>query len=127
MQLRYIILYVPNVSETMAFYERAFGLKRLFLHEGGDYGEMDTGATKLAFSALDLMRDLGKTPGQPDPKRPVFELALETDDVPAALTRAVGAGATLVQHATQQPWGQTISYVTDLNGYLVEICTPVSG
>jgi hypothetical protein len=23
------------------------------------------------------------------------------------------------------PWGQTIAYVADINGFLVELCTPV--
>ncbi|MFO0110274.1 MAG: VOC family protein, partial [Alphaproteobacteria bacterium] len=25
----------------------------------------------------------------------------------------------------QKPWGQTVAYVRDLNGFLVEICSPV--
>jgi catechol 2,3-dioxygenase-like lactoylglutathione lyase family enzyme len=25
------------------------------------------------------------------------------------------------------PWGQTIAYVADPNGFLVELCTPVAG
>ena len=24
------------------------------------------------------------------------------------------------------PWGQTIAYVADINGFLVELCTPVA-
>ncbi len=54
------ILYVPDVPAAMAFYEQAFGLEKLFLHDAGDYGEMNTGATKLAFSSLELMTQLGK-------------------------------------------------------------------
>jgi catechol 2,3-dioxygenase-like lactoylglutathione lyase family enzyme len=55
MQLRYVILYVADVPATMDFYARAFGLETRFLHEGGDYGEMATGETRLAFSAISLM------------------------------------------------------------------------
>ena len=51
---------------------------------------------------------------------------LYVDDVAAAVARAVDAGAKLVQEATAMPWGQTIAYVGDHNGFLVEICTPVS-
>jgi len=122
---RYSILYVDDVAKALDFYERALGLKRLFLHEGGDYGELATGETKLAFSSKALMTQLGKTPGTPDAKHPVFELAFETDDVPAALKKAVDAGATLVQDAREEPWGQTTSYVSDPFGYLIEICSPV--
>jgi predicted enzyme related to lactoylglutathione lyase len=125
MKFRYTILYVEDVAATMTFYEKAFGLDQAFLHESKDYGELATGDTKLAFSAKSLMRELGKSPGNADIKAPVFEIALETDEVAEALKRACGAGATLVQDATEMPWGQTISYVSDPNGILIEICTPV--
>ncbi|MCA3435789.1 MAG: VOC family protein [Rhodobacter sp.] len=124
MQLRYIILYVPDVGATMDFYARAFGLELRFLHEGGDYGEMATGETRLAFSSIALMQSLGKQVATAAPDRPSFELAFTTDDVPAALVRALAAGAALVQGATDMPWGQTISYVRAPEGTLVEICTP---
>lgn len=125
MILRYTILYVADVAATLAFYERAFALKRLFLHESGDYGELATGETKLAFSSVTLMTQLGKTPGKPSAEAPVFEIAFETDDVSAAFDRAVAAGAKPIQEVRDEPWGQTTSYVSDPNGYLVEICSPV--
>jgi len=125
MIFRYTILYVDNVAASMAFYETAFGLERNFLHEGGDYGELKTGETRLAFSSTALMRQLGKSPKKPDADSPVFELAFETNDVAAALARAVKAGATLKQDAREEDWGQTTSYVSDPDGYLVEICSPV--
>ncbi len=124
MQLRYIILYVPDVGAAMDFYARAFGLDLRFLHDGGDYGEMATGETRLAFSSIALMQSLGKQVANTAPERPSFELAFATDDVPAALERALSAGAALVQGATDMPWGQTISYVRAPEGTLVEICTP---
>ena len=124
MQLRYIILYVPDVGAAMDFYARAFGLELRFLHDGGDYGEMATGETRLAFSSIALMQSLGKQVASAAPDRPSFELAFATDDVPAALQRALSAGAALVQGATDMPWGQTISYVRAPEGTLVEICTP---
>jgi len=126
MQLRYVILYVADVGATMDFYARAFGLDVRFLHEGGDYGEMATGDTRLAFSSIALMQSLGKEVASAPPERPSFELAFATEDVPAALDRALSAGAALVQGATQMPWGQTISYVRAPEGTLVEICTPTA-
>lgn len=125
MILRYTILYVDDVPATLEFYERAFALSRGFLHESGAYGELATGETRLAFSSKALMRQLGKTPGRAEPKAPVFELAFETDDVRASLDRALAAGATLLQDLRQEDWGQTTAYVSDPNGYLVEICSPV--
>ena len=125
MRLKYTILYVENVPETLSFYERAFGLKRRMLHESGDYGELDTGTTTLSFSSLKLMTDLGKSPAKAKLQSPRFEIAFETDDVQDALTRALEAGAELVQELRKEPWGQTTSYVTDMNGFLIEICSPV--
>lgn len=125
MIFRYTILYVDDVPASLDFYARAFGLEPGFLHDGGDYGELATGETKLAFSSRALMRQLGKSPAAAEAARPVFELAFETEDVAAALDRAVSAGAALVQDAREEPWGQTTSYVSDPDGYLVEICSPV--
>jgi lactoylglutathione lyase len=96
------------------------------LHESGDYGELDTGATVLAFSSRRLMRELGKSPAEADPQKPVFEVALETDDVAGAVARAVAAGASSIREPAEMPWGQTIAYVADRNGFLIEICTPVA-
>ncbi len=127
MTFKYTILYVENVAESLAFFCRAFGLSRRMLHESGDYGELDTGATTLSFSSIGLMQGLGKSPARPRADAPTFELAFETDDVAAGVDRALQAGATLVQPAEQMPWGQTTAYVTDPNGFLIELCTPVAG
>jgi len=125
MKLKYTILYVESVAATLSFYENAFGLKTNFLHEAGDYGELNTGETTLSFSSLKLMSDLGKHPQKPNPLSPVFEIAFETTDVSKWLNQAIEHGATLVQDVKLEPWGQTTSYVSDINGFLVEICSPV--
>lgn len=125
MIFRYTILYVDDVSASLDFFERAFGFERGFLHESGDYGELATGNTKLAFSSNELMRQLDKDPASPKPDEPTFEIAFETDDVARALQTAVEAGATLIQDMREEPWGQTTSYVADPNGYLIEICSAV--
>lgn len=125
MQLGYTILYVPDVRAALHFYEQAFGFSTRFVHESGDWGELDTGATKLAFCSLNLLAQMGKTPGTPEPERPCFEVALLTQEVEAAYQRAVAHGATPLQAPEQMPWGQTVAYVRDLNGFWVELCTPM--
>jgi uncharacterized glyoxalase superfamily protein PhnB len=126
LKFKYTILYVNNVSDTLKFFEDAFGFKQKMLHESGDYGELDTGGTTLSFSSLELMNNIGKNPAQVNPISPSFEIAFETSDVPAALDRALAAGAKLVQNSEDMPWGQTTAYVLDNNGFLIELCTPVS-
>ena len=91
MQLGYTILYVPDVPATLRFYEAAFGLKTRFLAEGGDFGELETGSTALAFSAHRLMQQLGKNPQAANAHAPCFEIALCTPDVPQALAQAIAA------------------------------------
>lgn len=126
MKLRYTILYVDDVAATLDFYARAFGIQTGFVHDSGDYGELATGETKLAFSSTALMTALGKSPGRADPATPVFEIAFETEHVAAAVARAQAAGAVVIQPARDEPWGQTTAYVADPDGYLVELCSPVA-
>jgi lactoylglutathione lyase len=126
MKFKYTILYVLNVEETLSFYTQAFGFKQSMLHESGDYGELKTGATTLSFSSLELMTNIGKNPGQASSSSPVFEIAFETANVPLALEKALNAGAKLIQQTQEMPWGQTTAYVSDQNGFLIELCTPIS-
>ena len=125
-KFKYTILYVTSVEDTLNFYQAAFGFKTTMLHESGDYGELDTGTTVLSFSSLKLMQELGKNPVAVNAQKPSFEIAFETNDVAAALSKAVNAGASLVQDAENMPWGQTTAYVTDNNGFLVELCSPMT-
>ena len=125
LKFRYTIIYVDDVKETLNFYKTAFGIETAMLHECGDYGELGTGNTKLSFSSLELMKKLGINPATDKHKSPLFEIAFETNDVAAALAKALDAGALLVQDIEKMPWGQTTAYVTDNNGFLVELCTPV--
>ncbi len=126
MKLGYTIVYVPNVPETMDFYERAFGLETRFLHESQQYGEMETGDTALAFadetfvSTCECFR-----PNRPSDKAAGFEIAFVTTDVSAAFQRACATGAIPISSPETKPWGQVVSYVRDLNGVLVEICSEI--
>jgi predicted enzyme related to lactoylglutathione lyase len=127
MKLGYIIVYVPDVVQSVAFYEKAFGLVRRFIHESGQYAEMDTGATALAFASEDMVSTTcaGFRPNRLESQAAGAEVALVTDDVPKSFTRAVAAGALPVVQPIEKPWGQVISYVRDSNGFLVEICSAV--
>jgi lactoylglutathione lyase len=128
--LGYVILYVNDVAASLAFYEKAFGLARRFFHDdnGKAYGELETGATRLAFASTLLAKEhlkqeiMAAVPG----KAPLgVEIALTTSDVPALFARAVKAGAAAVSEPATKPWGQTVAYVRDNSGFLVELCTPM--
>lgn len=129
MKLGYTIVYVPDVEASLAFCERAFGLRRRFVAETGTYGELDTGETVLAFAAHALGDQNfpgGHVAAHASAQPLGFEIALVTDDVGSAHARAVAAGARELAPPQRKPWGQTVSYVRCPDGLLVEICTPVS-
>ncbi len=128
MKFGYTIVYVPDVLASVEFFEKAFGIKRRFIHESG-YGEMDTGATALAFAthalgAANLPEGYVKANQSDVPLG--MEIALVAEDVAAAHARAVAAGAVSIKEPLLKPWGQTVSYVRCPDGTLVEMCSPVS-
>jgi catechol 2,3-dioxygenase-like lactoylglutathione lyase family enzyme len=127
MRFGYTILYVQDLAATLAFYEKAFGLARKLYMEG-EYGELDTGATTLSFAPRGRAAELTGLPvAESNDRPPPVEIAFVTDDVPAAVERALAAGAAKVKAAQEKPWGQTVAYVRDPNDFLIEICTPVTG
>lgn len=128
LRFAYTVLYVPDVLKTIEFYEKAFGLKRTFVADTAEFGQLDTGSTALSFAAIDLIT--GEIPGgfiAGDAKQQPLgmEVAFATENVEEAYQAAVNAGATEVSRPAVKPWGQTVGYVRDLNGFLVEICTPI--
>lgn len=128
MNFGYTILYVGDVERTLTFYEKAFKLSRRMLTEEQDYGELETGGTRLAFAKTSFAASLTPVPhSEASLERPAppMELGLVTPDVESAFATAVKAGAVSVKKPEKKPWGQTVGYVRDLNGFLVEICSPI--
>jgi catechol 2,3-dioxygenase-like lactoylglutathione lyase family enzyme len=129
MKLGYIIIYVADVPETVAFYKKAFGLQPRFVHESNLYAELETGSTALAFAGepMAAMNELAIRPNRKADVAAGFEIAFVMDDPEAAYRKAVAAGASAVKSPALKPWGQTVGYVRDLNGCLVELCSPMAG
>jgi lactoylglutathione lyase len=126
MKLGYTIIYVPDVSASLAFFEQAFGLQRSFLHESGLYGELETGSTTLSFAAHNMADSNfpgGHVQAHNSTQPLGFELGLVTEDVPKAHAHAMSCGATELSPPKLKPWGQTVSYVRCPDGTLVELCT----
>jgi lactoylglutathione lyase len=124
----YTILYVADVEKTILFYEQAFGFTRKFIAPGNEYGELSTGDTTLSFAAVSLAKknlSKGFTESSVSDKPFGIEIAVTTDNVEATVQKAVEAGAIAVEKAKEKPWGQTVAYVRDPDGFLIEICTPM--
>jgi lactoylglutathione lyase len=128
MKFGYTIVYSPNVGASLQFFDAAFGIKTRFFHESGDYGELETGATTLAFAAHSLGEShfpQGFVKASMSDQPLGMEIALVTADVVAAHGRALSAGASELCVPEQKPWGQTVSYVRCPDGTLVELCSPM--
>lgn len=124
----YTIVYVPDVRVTLDFYTTAFGIEQGFVSPDGDYGELTTGETMLSFASEALGAahfEHGLVPHSLATQPLATELAFVTDDVDATVRAALDAGGRLLVPAEAKPWGQTVAWVRDPNGVLIEICTPI--
>lgn len=129
MKLGYILFYVDDVQKSMDFYKQAFDLEVGFLHESHQYGEMVTGVTKLGFVGHEtaMSHQFEYTKSNLKEKPAAIEIALISKNVEASYQKAIHAGAVGVSSPKAKPWGQVVSYVRDLNGNLVEICSEMGG
>lgn len=124
----YTILYVADVEKALSFYEQTFGFKRKFIAPGDAYGELSTGETTLSFANVQLAKKnlpAGFVESSAAGKPFGIEIAFSTENVEASVDAAVKAGAVVVEKAKTKPWGQTVAYVRDPEGFLIEICTPM--
>jgi len=133
MKFGYVLIYVEDVLNVLAFYEKAFGFERGMVYEEEgvvDYAELKTGETTIGFGSLGLAEmNLGEKYERVSPKgNPVaMELVFVDEDVEAATKKAVEHGAELIAKPMEKPWGQTVSYVRAIEGTLIEICSPMNG
>ncbi len=128
MKLDGIMIWVADVAATAAFYERAFGLEVAFTDDSGQYVQMVSGQTTLSFAHEGAATANGATirPNRLADTASGVQLAMVCNDVTADFQRAIDAGATLVAALTEKPWGQTLGYLRDLNGFLVELSSPAA-
>ena len=125
----YTILYVSNVTASIEFYEKAFGFTRKFITPENDYGELETGQTTISFASHELANSnlkKGYVKTELSNKPFATELGFVTENVEDVVATALKHGATLLEAPKQKPWGQTVAYIRDIDGFLIEICTPVS-
>ena len=128
MKYGYTILYVTDVGKTIEFYEKAFGFKRKMITPDNGYGELQTGGTCIGFVSMEMGKsNFTKGLQKADQSRLPFgiELAFTTKTIEKDFQRALDAGAIQWEPLREKPWGQTVGYLLDNNGFLIEICTPM--
>lgn len=124
MKLNYVIVYVDDAVQATEFYQKAFGLRTKFIHESKMYAEMESGETTLSFANHEMLTMHLGIEALKGTKN-CFELAFTTNDVQHAFEKAVASGAKALSTPEVKPWGQTVAYVQDAFGTIVEICTPM--
>ncbi len=128
MQYAYTILYVKEVAESLSFYETAFGFQRKFITPEGDYGELVSGPTTIAFASFELGESnfkKGYLKSDPTTRPFGIELTFTSEEIENDFAKALQAGAVEEEPLVQKPWGQIVGYLRDNNGFLIEICTPM--
>lgn len=125
----YTILYVQDVEKTLNFYEKAFGFAKKFITPDNSYGELLVGSeTTLSFASVTLANSNfkdGFTESSLSNKPFGIEIGFTTDNVEETLQSVINAGGTILENPKTKPWGQVVAYVRDLDGFLIEICTPM--
>ena len=128
MKYGYTIFYVTNVQETIAFYEKAFGFQKKFVTPENDYGELISGETTISFASIGLGNanfKKGFNLLDKSDKPTGMEMAFVTENIEEDFQRAIEAGAREYERIKEKPWGQKVGYLRDINGILIEICTPI--
>lgn len=124
----YTILYVKDVRKSILFYEQAFGFEKKFITPENDYGEINSGQTTIAFASTALANSNlkgGFVESLPNNKPFGIELGFISADPESVIEMAVKAGGTVLENVITKPWGQKVGYIQDINGFLIEICTPM--
>jgi lactoylglutathione lyase len=116
----YIVLIVEDLDRALHFYTGVLGLR--LGHRSGDYAQLDTGTTRLAFYTRSAMaKSLSLALDAPASNAPGFEIGFKVADVDAAFSELVARGAPAVVPPTDRFWGQRTAYVRDPDGHLVEL------
>jgi len=118
--LDYVVLIVEDLDRSLNFYTKVLGLR--LGHRAGEYAQLDTGTTRLAFYTRNaISKTLGLPLQAPPHDAPGFEIGFKVSDVDAAFEELVSKGASPAMEPTTRPWGQRTAYVRDPDGHLVEL------
>lgn len=117
------ILQASDPDRLVDFYCTAFDFEQ-------GYRFPADGALEYAYLTLPpLGIGIGRRPADAPPpsEHREFELWIYADDADAAVERAATAGATVLEPAADQPWGERVALVADPAGFRVRIGSATAG
>jgi lactoylglutathione lyase len=121
--LDYLVLVVSDLARSERFWREVIGAHHD--HTSGPYAQFRLGDVRLGLFAAEAMSEtLGRPVAVPDSGLAGFEIGFLVDDVDEAFATLVEAGAEPVTAPADRPWGQRTAYVSDPDGYLIELVTP---
>jgi len=122
--MKYIILYVRDLEQTMHFYRDILQLPVKM--QVDTYVEFDTGMTTLSFNTRQSIRqDIGLDVAEDLAVSSTFEIGFVVDDVMATIEQLRQQEVVIVKEPVVKPWGQTVAYIADPDGHFIEICSAI--
>ena len=120
--LALVILAVPDLPASRAFYDRAFGWTATV--ETPVYVEytLPGGMRVGLYEREGFGRNTGAVPVRvPDGALAPVELYVAVDDVGGALERVLAAGGRLLDPAAERDWGEVVAYAADPDGTVLAL------
>jgi catechol 2,3-dioxygenase-like lactoylglutathione lyase family enzyme len=117
--LTHIHLVVGDMSRSLAFYTRVFGMEELF-REGDDLVFLRTPG---AWDTITLNSEPGSERGRPGESGGIAHFGFRlkrAGDMDAAVQETVAAGGRLIGRGEHSP-GELFAYVSDPDGYTIEL------
>ena len=122
-RLNVVTLGVSDFARSVRFYQD-LGFERRFKSTGDEIAFFDAGGVIIALFRADALADDAQLPAEPRPQGfrgvTLAQLCRTDKCVDAFMTRALGAGATLLKHAQKTPYGGYSGYVADPDGHAWE-------
>lgn len=119
-QLDYVILYVSDLTLSVAFYRDVVGLQHKFTDAG--YAEFATGETRFALYEQRRAAWLTRIPPAPGP---AGQVVFVTEDVDSQALRLGRLGVDVLSGPADRPWGHRTLHIADPDGFVVEFAEPI--